>query len=260
MGYGTDTQVRGTVAWEDRRVNSARSPLPHGSEGGSRLAQSLDARYIVPIGDPATEKFTLQLTGEHERVADIDDRTVNFIPSFTHVRGPWFGEHYWQRVTYVEFLHTESEFVASGRTDTQSLLIPGISFALVPRNYLGEALFSRTLYAELRGSHSCARLGFRLPAGARARRARFRHSRRSGTCCCAATSAPPRCRSTSGLAPSQRFFAGGDRSVRGFGVNELSPVEQATDAGHQPARLRRRRQSQSTKRSAANTCSPAPWS
>ena len=34
---------------------------------------------------------------------------------------------------------------------------------------------------------------------------------------------------TSDLAPSQRFFAGGDRSVRGFGLNELSPVEQAID-------------------------------
>jgi translocation and assembly module TamA len=34
--------------------------------------------------------------------------------------------------------------------------------------------------------------------------------------------------STSGLAPTQRFFAGGDRSVRGFAVNDLSPVEQAT--------------------------------
>ena len=57
-------------------------------------------------------------------------------------------------MTYVELLHAESEFVASNRTDNQTLLIPGISFSLVPRNYLGEALFSRALYAELRGSHS----------------------------------------------------------------------------------------------------------
>ena len=47
----------------------------------------------------------------------------------------------------MEFLHTESEFVTSGRNNTQSLLIPGISFGLVPSNYLGEALFSRTLFA-----------------------------------------------------------------------------------------------------------------
>ena len=39
---------------------------------------------------------------------------------------------------------------------------------------------------------------------------------------------------TSDLAPSQRFFAGGDRSVRGFGLNDLSPVEQATDENGDP--------------------------
>ena len=73
----------------------------------------------MPIGDPATEKFTLQLTGEHERRADVDDRTIDFMPSLTHVRGSWFGDHHWQRVTYVELLHTESEFIASGRNDSR---------------------------------------------------------------------------------------------------------------------------------------------
>ena len=90
MGYGTDTEVRGTVAWENRRVNR-RGHRFRTEIKAAALEQSLDARYIVPIGDPATEKFTLQLTGEHERLADIDDRSINFMPSFTHVRGPWFG-------------------------------------------------------------------------------------------------------------------------------------------------------------------------
>ena len=40
--------------------------------------------------------------------------------------------------------------------------------------------------------------------------------------------------STTGLAPSQRVFAGGDRSVRGFAVNELSPVAPAIDADGDP--------------------------
>jgi translocation and assembly module TamA len=34
---------------------------------------------------------------------------------------------------------------------------------------------------------------------------------------------------TSDLATTQRFFAGGDRSVRGFGPRELSPVRQVVD-------------------------------
>jgi len=229
VGYGTDTQVRGTVAWEDRRVNT-RGHRFRTEIKAAATAQSLDARYIVPIGDPATEKFTLQLTGEHERRADVDERSVNFIPSVTHVRRSWFGDHFWQRVTYVELLDTESELVTSETRDKQTLLIPGISFALVPRNYLGEALFTRTLYAELRGSHSA--LGSDSDfvqvrvQGERVfdfDRAPKWHVLVRGDIGATAAS------STTGLASSQRFFAGGDRSVRGFGLNDLSPVQQATD-------------------------------
>jgi translocation and assembly module TamA len=231
VGYGTDTQVRGTVAWEDRRVNQ-RGHRFRTEAKAADTAQSIDARYIVPIGDPAIEKFQLQLTGEHERLGDIDDRSINFIPSYTHVRGPWFG-HYWQRVTYVELLHAESEFIASNRTDTQSLLIPGISFSLVPRNYLGEALFSRTLYGELRGSHSALGsdsdfLQIRMQAERVFDIAPKWHLLIRGDLGATAVSR------TSSLAPSQRFFAGGDRSVRGFGFNDLSPVEQATDENGDP--------------------------
>jgi translocation and assembly module TamA len=229
IGYGTDTQVRGTVAWEDRRVNT-RGHRFRTEVKAAAQAQSLDTRYIVPIGDPATEKFTLQLTGEHERRADVDDQTINFIPSLTHVRQSWFGDHFWQRVTSMEFLDTESEFVTSGTIDKQTLLIPGISFALVPRNYLGEALFTRTLYTELRGSYSS--LGSDSDfvqihvQGERVfdfERAPKWHVLMRGEIGATAAS------STTGLAPSQRFFAGGDRSVRGFGLNDLSPVQQATD-------------------------------
>jgi translocation and assembly module TamA len=231
VGYGTDTELRGTAAWEDRRVNHRGHRFRTEVKAAS-LTQSIDGRYIVPIGDPATEKFTLQLTGEHERLADIDDQTLNFTPSLTRVRGPWFGS-YWQRVTYLQLLHSQSESVASGVRDQQTLLIPGISFALVPRNYLGEALLSRGLYAELRGSHESLGsdsdflqvrlLGERVidiaPNWHVFLRADF-----------GATSISQ----STDLPPSQRFFAGGDRSVRGYGVNELSPVDVARDVNNVP--------------------------
>jgi translocation and assembly module TamA len=234
VGYGTDTQVRGTIAWEDRRVNRSGHRFRTEIKAAAQ-AQSVDARYLVPIGDPATEKFQLQLTGEHERRADIDDQTVNFTPGFTHVRRSWFGRNFWQRVTYVELLDTESEFVESQRTEKQTLLIPGISFALVPPNYLGEALFSRTLFMELRGSHSALGSDSNFIQGHIQAERVFDFSKapkwhvyvRGEIGATAVTS-------TTGLAPSQRFFAGGDRSVRGFGLNDLSPVEQATNADGSP--------------------------
>jgi len=234
VGYGTDTQVRGTIAWEDRRINYAGHRFRTEIRAAA-LAQSIDAAYIVPIGDPAIEKFTLALSGEHERLADIDDQSINFTPGFTHVRRSWFGNNYWQRVTYLELLDTRSKFVQSDRIEEQTLLIPGISFALVPPNYLGEALFSRTLFLELRGSHSALGSDSNFLQGhVQAERvfdfsfAPKWHVYVRGEVGATAVS------STSGLAPSQRFFAGGDRSVRGYAVNSLSPVEQATNADGSP--------------------------
>jgi len=229
VGYGTDTQVRGTIAWEDRRVNMAGHRFRTEIKAAS-LSQSLDARYIVPIGDPATEKFTLQLTGSHERRADTDDQNIDFTPSITQVRRSWFGDNFWQRVTYVELLDTRTEFIKSQTKQEQTLLIPGISFALVPRNYLGEALFSRTLFFELRGSPSSLGSDASFIQGRVSgekvfdldENRRWHIYMRGDVGATAVTD-------TAGLAPSQRFFAGGDRSVRGFGLNDLSPVQQATD-------------------------------
>ncbi len=226
VGYGTDTQVRGTAAWEDRRVNR-RGHRFRTEVRAASISQSIDARYIVPIGDPAIEKFTLQLSGEHERLGDIDDQTINFTPSVTHVRGPWFS-NYWQRVTYVELLDTRSEFLASGEIDRQTLLIPGISLSLVPRGYLGEALLSRALYGELRGStqnlgSDSDFLQVRLQGERVFDIAPKWHVLLRAELGATAVS------QSSDLAPSQRFFAGGDRSVRGYGFKDLSPVEPVID-------------------------------
>ena len=233
VGYGTDTEVRGTVSWENRLVN----PRGHRFRTELRAAaleQSIDARYIVPIGDPATEKFTLQLTGLHDRQADTDNRDINFTPSYTHVRGPWFGKD-WQRVTYIELLQTRTDFPVTGLRDSQTLLIPGMSFSLVPRNYIGEALFSRALYAEVRGSNEVLGsdsdfLQIRLQAerGFDLDDSRKWHLLLRGDLGATALA------KSSGLAPSQRFFAGGDRSVRGFGKDDLSPVTPGVDPEGNP--------------------------
>jgi translocation and assembly module TamA len=221
VGYGTDTEVRGTISWENRLVNR-RGHRFRTELRAAALEQSIDARYIVPVGDPATEKFTLQLSGLHDRQADTDNRDINFTPSYTHVRGPWFGQN-WQRVTYIELLQTRTDFIATDESARQTLLIPGMSFSLVPRDYIGEALFSRALYAEVRGSNEV--LGSDsdfLQIRMQAERV-FDFAPRWHLLLRADLGATALAK-TSGLAPSQRFFAGGDRSVRGFGKDDLSPI------------------------------------
>jgi translocation and assembly module TamA len=218
LGYGTDTQERGTATWEDRRVNRRGHHFSMELEAAT-VAQSLKSRYVVPIGDPALEKLSFELTAEQRKLADLDTRSFDFEPSITQVRGRW------QWVWFVTATRTTTESALENRTDT--LLIPGVNLASIPQGYLGEALFSRGFFAELRGSHSLfgSDSDF-LQLRVQAERAfdlnpRWHLLLRGdlGASLVAHFSELP---------GSVRFFAGGDRSVRGFGYNDLSPTQDVT--------------------------------
>lgn len=228
-GYGSDTRLRGTAAWDNRRVNRRGHRFRVEAKAATTV-QSLDARYVIPIGDPAVEKFSTRLTLDNEELADIRARSIEFEPSVTDVMGRW------QRVIFGTFTRTRTIELASAtrpetrRTDT--LFIPGISYASVPQGYLGEALFTRALYAELRGSTNFLgsdsdflQLRIESERVFDFRSAPKWHLLLRGQLGASAVG------EFSSLPGSQRFFAGGDRSVRGFGYNELSPLEGGVKVG-----------------------------
>lgn len=215
-GYGTDTRWRGTATWDIRRVNRkghrARLELV-----GANTEKRIEARYVIPVGDPALEKLSLEATASAEELADLEDELYELGPSLTQVRGRW------QRVLFAALSHEITQSTAARNEDT--LLIPGISFALLPASFSGEPLaLSRGLYSELTGSHSA----FGSDADFLRLRVRDDYSfdlserwhllvrAEIGTSFVADFSELP---------GSQRFFAGGDNSVRGFGLNELSPTD-----------------------------------
>jgi translocation and assembly module TamA len=220
-GYGTDTGIRGTFSWLNPRVNTLGHRLRVQVQA-SQIKQTYDARYDIPFGDPALEKLSLNLTREQQKISDGIDIVENSIkPSVTQVRG------HWQRVVSVAAVHTVTTDAVYGRI-VDDLIVPGITYASVPENYLGEALFSRTLYMELLGSHSA------LGSNANFLRLDIQSERildltpvwhlllrgEFGTSAVG----------NFGRLPAQyRFFAGGDRSVRGFGYDALSPTATAAD-------------------------------
>ena len=215
VGYGTDTQERGRITWEDRRVNSSGHRFTVELEAAA-LAQTLRSRYTIPIGDPALEKLGFELTADQRELADLDTKNFDFEPSITQVRGRW------QWVWFVTATRTTTQSVLENRTD--KLFIPGVNLASVPQGYLGEALFSRGFFAELRGSHNVFGsdsdfLQLRVQSERVFDLSRKWHLLLRGDIGSSLVS------QFSQLPGSVRFFAGGDRSVRGFGFNALSPVE-----------------------------------
>jgi translocation and assembly module TamA len=225
-GYGTDTSVRGTLQWEDRRINSSGHRFQVELKG-SKPTKSLESHYIIPIGDPALEKLAFETTYSQRQLADLDTEDSKFEPSITQVSGRW----QWVYFVTAENITTSSEI----QTRTDTLLIPGISVASVPQGYLGEALFSRGFFAQLRGSHHVfgSDSDF-LQLDVQSERAFELHRKlhlllrgEVGASLVAQFSELP---------GTVRFFAGGDRSVRGFGYNELSPVTVVTDKDGKPVK------------------------
>ena len=214
-GYGTDTSVRGTIGWTDTRVND-RGHRFRVELKASQVTQQFNARYDIPIGDPALEKFSLEALADDEELSDLDTKEYSIAPSITQVRDRW---------QFVYSLAATRTYTTKGAETTKSnLLVPGITLASVPEGFLGESLFSRALYIELIGSHSA--LGsdsdfLRLVVQAE-RVFDFKDKWHLLTRAELGTAVV---RNFDDLPGIYRFFAGGDRSVRGFAYNSLSPEE-----------------------------------
>jgi translocation and assembly module TamA len=221
LGYGTDTDVRGKFTWDNRRVNrdGHRFKL---ELLGSSIIKELGARYVIPVMDVALEK--LEFTGNlvDEEIGDTESRRAEVGSGLTQVLGRW------QRVLFVR-LSNETTTETTGDRNTAFYVFPGISYSTLPSYIVGGKVRPYRLYFEVRGSPTT------LGSDASFLQFRFQGER--------IFDFAPRwhldLRAELGatqlesnredeildLPASQRFFAGGDRSVRGFALNELSPKE-----------------------------------
>lgn len=213
-GYGTDTAVRGKFTWDNRRVNKRGHRWQVQLTASSVLTEAI-ARYIIPVGDPSLEKLEFSTGYINEEIGDLESERVEVIGSVTEAMGSW------QRVLFLK-VNEERSIFADGTDQTDLFFIPGASYSSLPPNFLTGWVRDAAYYFELTGSPQTL--------GSDASYLRFvgraeKVWRISGPWYL-------RLRGEIGaswinefseLPASQRFFAGGDRSVRGFGLNELSP-------------------------------------
>ena len=120
LGYGTDTDLRGRFAWENRRVNTRGHRLRFEVTASSVL-QEVVTRYIIPVGDPALEKLEFSAGYINEELGDLDSERYELIGSLTQAMGNW------QRVLFFKVNDETTDF-PDGTSNQQLLLIPGISY------------------------------------------------------------------------------------------------------------------------------------
>lgn len=75
IGYGTDTNIRGTVGWEKRRVNTYGHRFQTRLQA-SPVQSSLQARYIIPGPYPATDEYQIYSTALRQKTKQNDSIAI----------------------------------------------------------------------------------------------------------------------------------------------------------------------------------------
>lgn len=215
LGFGTDTGLRASAGWQNRYVNR------RGHKAGAQvqvaeISKAMGISYSIPLKKPRTDRFMLTASWEDEDFGD--ERSIKRVIGANLIRmlGPW------QRTLFVRY-EQERDTTTIGANETE-LVLPGVSFLKVSSDHPLFPTHGYKLFYELRGASETlgsdvgfAQLRFqtkRVYTPFEDWRALFR-----------VEAAGTKIDETASLPVSQRFFAGGDRSVRGFDYNRLGPTD-----------------------------------
>jgi translocation and assembly module TamA len=217
VGYGTDTGPRIRLATEFRRLNKRG----HYADGDARLStteQSITARYNIPVGFPNPSLWTI--TGRYGNIEWVTSKTLQGIGSlsFAHLRG---------EVREVFSLrYQDDDFTVAADTGRSHLTQPiaAWTFSQADNRLYASRGFGGVL--ELRGAvdgMASSASFFRAWSSFKAIRT-LSPEVRAIVKLDAGWMLTEQFRE---LPPSIRFFAGGDRSIRGYDYQSLGPVDES---------------------------------
>jgi translocation and assembly module TamA len=215
-GFTTDTGLHGRLGYTDRRIND------DGHQLESRLFLSpvqsqLNGTYRWPKSDPRHEWFSIVAGAQHENTETSTSDTLKLGILRSRNRGKS-----WLETRYLNFEYDNYE-VADQKTTSQ-LIIFGSNWEKDNGRTLSRALNGYRLNIDVRGANDA--LGsdtsfLQLQLKARWIRALGDKSRILTRTTVASTVKDK----LTELPPSVRYFAGGDRSIRGYDYESLGPVD-----------------------------------
>lgn len=216
LGYGTDTGARITLGFERRYVNRRGHKLATQIRL-SEIEDTYTVRYTIPLEEPARESFQLFAGTIRTERADTESDRIALGVSRVRTLGDW------EQTLFLRAEREDSTFPDGGfRSES---LIPGASWLKTAADDLFYTRDGYKLYADLHGSHPSigSTTGY-LQLHVLAKRIfpigeRWRLLLRAEGGATALDDA-------SLLPVSQRFFAGGDYSVRGYDYNRLAPPDE----------------------------------
>ncbi|MFC3023232.1 autotransporter assembly complex family protein [Vibrio zhugei] len=215
LGYSTDVGARATLSWKQPWVNK------YGHSFDSRFSlsgpeQAITLGYNIPLEDVAHQYYRLSYGMKH-----VDDRDTKSIESNLSIERHWRFDNGWHRTLFTRYLI--ENYQQGELDDVGHFVLPGMTFTRtrtrvtdslitwgdkqsITVEYGDPTLFSETqILRVLAGTSWIRSYGdnhrglLRVNGGANLAQNFDR------------------------VAPSLRFFAGGDNSIRGYGYESISP-------------------------------------
>lgn len=216
VGYGTDTGPRAGIGADIRRVNRNGHKYLNQLQV-SEVETTIASQYRVPIGDVRSEFLDYTANLSQQNINALDTREYRIAASLNQDR--WGG----RRKLSLTLLRENWSF-DQRPSDSAILLAPAVEFSYKSSDdpFFIVKGFSYTLRAtgaaeNVLSDHSFARVdAYAKMVYPLSNRTRLLLRGELGAI---ATD------DFDGLPPSIRFFAGGSQSVRGYGYNDLSPLD-----------------------------------
>ena len=215
LGYGTDTGPRVSLATELRHLNKRG----HSLRSDLRIAetqQDWSASYLIPTGTEVGTNWSLKVGFSAEQLDDSESEIWPWQLALTKVNGPRLWQYY---LAY----EIETYRVGDDARTQSELLMPGTSLTLRSADDDLNPRRGYKLYADVHGAQSevlSSDSFLQMLVQARTiwplgRKSRLLLRAQAGYSIVGKISELPL---------SQRFFAGGDQSVRGYAYQSLGPT------------------------------------
>lgn len=215
VGYGTDTGARVSAGTEVRRLNRDGHKLRLDTRF-SEIKNTVSGEYRIPLGSRPGEYWGFGGASETERYDDGESLKYVLSTSLNRNNGDW------QRKLYLNYEHEETEL--SDLVRTSDLLIPGLTLS---RSELNDEIHARrgwSLYTDLHGAQKEILASASFMQTHTILRGVLPYKRR-GRVLLRGEYGANLVADFDELPASQRFFAGGDQSVRGYSYQSLGPKD-----------------------------------
>ncbi len=215
LGYGTDTGARALAGIDFRRLNEEGHKLSLQLRPSQKISTAI-ADYKIPYGTVPGENIDFIGEGLKQDFQGIQEQLYSFGGGITQLKGAWQRKYY---LTYTNDAYTLPD--EPHRTST--LLTPGVSFS---RTVANDPIFPRRgwyAFLDLHGATSADQISDTSFVEALLKLRGVYPLGRKLRLLARADEGAAIVSGFDNLPPSQRFFAGGDDSVRGYGYRSLGP-------------------------------------